>query len=79
MKNRDRTALKKTLLAAIKKAIKTSHAYLSKRTEKDIRKSIKRIVRKTDKMNHKVSKVVKKEKPGLKSAKIKMDGAALIS
>jgi hypothetical protein len=49
MKKKDRKVLKGKLLSAIKKVLKDNKDELKTKTERAINKSIKKIVRKTDK------------------------------
>jgi hypothetical protein len=76
MKNKDKKLLRTKLLTSIKKVIKDNNANLSKRVEKDLKKSVRQIVKKTDKEKTGVS-TNKMRKPILKSNANKVDGVVI--
>ena len=74
MKNTERKELKANLFAAIKKVLqKDNKADLTNRSEKAVRKSIKHIVKKTDRRKKGVFEK-QMNRSVLNSRKIKMDG-----
>ena len=70
--------LEENLLTAIKKVIEDNKAFLTNKTERAIKKSIKQIAKKTDKKKNSVS-TKKNNEAGLNSDKIKTDAVTTVS
>lgn len=77
MKKKAMKALREKLLVAIKKVVKDNKAYLSNKGEKNLKESIKRIVKKTNKEKS-IIPAKKSKRSVLHSGKYKMDGIANI-
>ncbi len=77
MKKNERKELKEKLLTAIKKVIHDNKADLTNKAEKAFKKSIKQIVKKTNKNRN--STELKNKKIRLKSDTVKLNGAAVVS
>ena len=85
MKKKEKKVMKAKLFTAIKQVLKVNNAFLSDKAEATLKKSIKQIVKKTDKKrkdrpagkNHNGVAAKGERKTFLSLDKIKMDGAAV--
>jgi L-lactate utilization protein LutC len=77
MKNKEKKELKKKLLTAFEKVIRDNKAHLTSKVERNLKKSIKQIVRKTDEKRNAIPSR-KTRKSISNSDKVKMDGTTTV-